>query len=658
MKSAGFIRKIKGKFSIKLFIVFSLFIILISSSFTALFINYQSKAIKDTLVSRGDLLIQLLAYNSRLGVYSENIELLQDAVNGILRQKGVLEVSVFNSEGRLLKKQQNERTNSQKAWTEEKDNLDAIFHDLRESGYTIYFDKSISIGIWSSVTTDSGYFTQEALFFDEPAANKTESVIGFVSIIIDKRALNEEIKGLLLRSMLIFILFFLMGLTVSYIVAGKITGPLKRLANAIRSFGEGKSLKKLSIETSDEIGKLAVAFNNMSESLKRREAEKENLAEQLRQAHKMEAIGTLAGGIAHDFNNILAAICGNCELLYHKMNRKNPLRQYVEDALDSAKIASKLTKNLLLYSRKQPLCFMPMEINEHITGMKTFLKRVIGEDIEFNVELSGEDLFIMGDSGQIDQVLFNLAANARDAMPGGGILTITTESVRHDARYFADNNPQEKGKYVLITIKDTGIGMDQVTAQRIFEPFFTTKDLGKGTGLGLSTAYQIIKEHGGYIDLITEPNKGSIFKIYLPFLELEERDEKQNRLLISYTGSETVLIAEDNEKVRKLMKNTLEENGYEVIVAENGDDAIKIFLQYKKKINLLLFDVIMPGRNGKEAYEEIKKINSDIKVLFVSGYDDNILCKEKSPDEKINFIGKPISYLSLLKKVREVLDKL
>ncbi|MGA1844229.1 MAG: ATP-binding protein [bacterium] len=652
------LERVHERFSIKLFVLFSLFVLFISCTFTVFFINYQMKSLTDGLVNEGSILTRLLAYNCKLGVFSESEEMLMEPVNGILQQKGVMEVSVFNREGRLISREQRgeAKLDAKERYKEGKD-LSVIFERLTRSKDPIFLDKKGGMEFWAPVVADSGYSTQEALFFTEVVPQKKALVIGFVNIAMDKGILDDRLNVLLIRSIFIGIFFLIIGLIVSYAIARRITGPLKRLTSAVKTMGTGDFVAHVPVETRDEIGKLAQAVNHMAESLQRRDEEKEHLGERLRHAQKMEAVGTLAGGLAHDFNNILTTILGNGALLYLKMDERDPLRPYVKEILDSSDMAGRLTKNLLIYSRKQPISLKPLHLNRHIDDIGILLERLIGEAIELNVMLSEEDLVIVGDAGQIDQVLFNLATNARDAMPGGGTFTITTESVESDEGRFSDHAKERPRRHALITVSDTGIGMDGFVRERIFDPFFTTKEVGKGTGLGLSTVYEIITRHGGYIEVSSEPDKGTQFRIFIPLSECEVEDEKEG-LLQTYNGSETVLLAEDNEKVRNIAKSILGEHGYQVIDATNGDDAVKAFLEHKDEIRLLLFDVIMPKKNGKEAYEEIKKLKPDIRILFISGYDYNLIRKQGIiEDEGIDFIYKPISPFGLLQKVREVLDK-
>lgn len=391
---------------------------------------------------------------------------------------------------------------------------------------------------------------------------------------------------------------------------------------------------------------------------KQAEEEKKILEDQLRQAQKLEAVGQLAGGIAHDFNNILTAIIGYSNMLQMKMAEDDPLLTDVNQILTSSHKAAQLTQSLLAFSRQQIIHPKPVSLNEIIVSVEKLLLRLIGEDIELKANLTDMDLTIMADSGQIEQVMMNLATNARDAMPEGGMLTISTELVELDKHFIKTHAYDVKpGMYSLICFTDTGEGMDENTRKRIFEPFFTTKELGRGTGLGLAIIYGIVKQHNGFVDVYSKPGKGTTFKIYLPIIKSAITETKAEILSPPKGGTETVLVAEDNEVVRTIIKAILDRFGYKVIEAVDGDDAVIRFKENKDKIDLVILDVVMPKKNGKMAYDDIKKLWPEIKAIFTSGYTKDFVDKKGILEEGINFIPKPISANELLRKIRKVLDK-
>lgn len=386
--------------------------------------------------------------------------------------------------------------------------------------------------------------------------------------------------------------------------------------------------------------------------------EYKRLEAQLRHSQKLEAIGTLTGGIAHDFNNILTAIIGYASVLQMKLGEDDPLKVSAERILASADRAARLTQSLLAFSRKQLLNPEVININEVIKRVEKLLSRLISEDIELKTILSDEKLTVFADSAQIEQVLMNLATNARDAMPDGGMLSIETQKIELDAEFVKIHGYGKSGLYALISVSDTGIGMDEKTREKIFEPFFTTKEVGKGTGLGLSIVYGIVKQHDGYINVYSEINRGATVRIYLPLTKAEVMEiKKREEVLMQEGGTETILLAEDDEDVRNISVSALKEFGYKVIEAVDGEDAVNKFIKNKDEIRLVLLDVVMPKKNGREAYEEMKKIAPEIKALFVSGYTEDVIHRKKIIDEGLNFLSKPMSPTKLLRLVREILDK-
>lgn len=402
--------------------------------------------------------------------------------------------------------------------------------------------------------------------------------------------------------------------------------------------------------------------------------ERKKLEDQLRQSQKMEAVGQLAGGIAHDFNNLLTAIIGYSTILKMKL-KDDPLKINLDQILVSAEKGALLTQSLLTFSRQQINSPEPKNINEIIMHMEKLLLRVIGENIELKTIMTStsdtggkernEDLIVMVDPVQMDQVLINLATNARDAMPEGGQLTIQTKKVHHsvlrfpkDDKYLLklkDKALSNGGEFAEISFTDTGTGIDEKILERIFEPFFTTKDVGKGTGLGLSIVYGIIRQHNGYLVCESRHGMGTTFKIYLPIIKADLIRINNEAIRKDEHISNTILLAEDEFVVRKLTKQVLEEYGNKVIEAIDGEDAIKKFVDNQDFIDLLIFDIIMPRMSGQEAYERIKKIRPDIRVLLTSGYPSDFINKERIINEGISFVSKPVSPDKLMKKVKEVM---
>jgi two-component system, cell cycle sensor histidine kinase and response regulator CckA len=417
---------------------------------------------------------------------------------------------------------------------------------------------------------------------------------------------------------------------------------------------ESAVLEVRSYPVKDHAGRIASAVE-----IVRDVTDRVRLEAQLLQSQKMEAIGRLASGVAHDFNNILTAIIGFGSLALGKVKPGEPLRADLNSILESANRASALTHSLLAFSRKQVMHHRVVDVNEIIGRVERFLRRTIGEDIELKTVLHPKALPVNADSGQIEQVLMNLATNARDAMPGGGAFSILTETMQADDAFIsACGGRCAPGAYALITAADSGTGMDEATQKRIFEPFFTTKEEGRGTGLGLSIIYGIVQQHNGFISVSSEPGHGSVFKIYLPLTGEAIMDMPEPPLRAAVTsGTETVLIAEDDANVRTLSRDVLVECGCTVITAENGEEAIRKFADHPDGIHLVILDAIMPGKTGGEVFETIRKTQSRVKALFVSGYTADAAHLQPLLAKGADFIQKPVAPMVLLAKVREVLDR-
>lgn len=434
-------------------------------------------------------------------------------------------------------------------------------------------------------------------------------------------------------------------------------GEIKTYSMEKRCFRKDKSLVWVKLTVSlvrDDLGQPHY-FISVLEDI----TEQAKLKAQLLQAQKMEAVGQLAGGVAHDFNNILTAIIGYGNLALMKMAEDDPQRLNIKNMLEGANKAAHLTKELLLFSRKQISERKPVDLNKVITNVEKFLKRVIGEDINYKTILSEQPIQVLADSHQLEQVLMNLVTNARDAMPEGGNVTVMTEKIKLNKDFTSAHGYGKAGTYVMVTVADSGHGMDEEMRQRIFEPFFTTKEVGKGTGLGLAVVYGIIKQHDGFINVYSEPGKGTTFKIYLPVIASMVREEETvvRKEEAPARGTETVLVAEDDEILRKLSRTVLTEFGYTVIEAVDGEDAVNKFMENKDKIQILLFDLIMPKMNGKDAFDEIRKITPDMKVIFASGYAPDIARQKMLLEDSAHILFKPMSPHELLRTLRSVLDE-
>jgi PAS domain S-box-containing protein len=434
------------------------------------------------------------------------------------------------------------------------------------------------------------------------------------------------------------------------------------LVDQLRSQG---SVRNMEIKFRTKSGEQRIAFDSSEIievggqkcmiSILRDMTEQKSLENQLRQSQKMEAIGQLSGGIAHDFNNLLGVIIGYSEVIGERLPDEDPLQQKCEQITKAAQSAASLTRQLLAFSRQQVLEPKLLDLNAIVRNLEKMLRRLIGEDISFTTALGPTLGSVKADQGQIEQVIINLVVNARDAMPNGGKLRIETTTVELDGDYSRRHLPQLPGPYVLLTVSDTGIGMDADTQARIFEPFFTTKEVGKGTGLGLSTVYGVVRQSDGHIWVYSEPGQGTTFKIYLPRVGQAAEVVKPSRGAIrSMRGTETILLVEDEESLRELTRSLLSDHGYKVLEAGRPERAVEITRQHAGTIDLLLSDMVMPGMNGRALAEIVGAIRPEIKVVFMSGYTG--FTHSALIDSELVLLPKPFTRDNLLTKLHEVLD--
>ena len=384
--------------------------------------------------------------------------------------------------------------------------------------------------------------------------------------------------------------------------------------------------------------------------------ENQVLREQLLQSQKMEAVGLLAGGIAHDFNNILSVIMGYGNMISMKAGRDPQIEGYLNSLIGATEKAAALTRGLLAFSRKQEITLQVADLNDLVIRVSKLLERIVPEDISFDVRTCEGRLAVNIDAGQIEQVMMNLVTNARDAMPQGGALNVTTELVTLDANFVSAHGFGAPGDYAMVCVADTGEGINREVMKRIFDPFFTTKEIGHGTGLGLSIVYGIVSRHNGYVKVFSEPGVGTSFRVYLP-LYANKIDDKPSAVAVPPRGgSETILLAEDDELIRVMETQVLADYGYKVIAACNGQEVLQIYREQGDSIALLLLDVIMPVMNGSDAYEEIRKIKPDVKALFITGYTADLVENKGLSLGDVGMVMKPVLPQELARRVRQALD--
>jgi signal transduction histidine kinase/ActR/RegA family two-component response regulator len=518
------------------------------------------------------------------------------------------------------------------------------------------------------------------------AVNLDGERVGTVLLRSSLSRVEERLRSLVLMIVLTLVLALLAAVVVSAWVQKILSRPILSLVATARAVSQNRDYSLRAPEGGqDELGTLSRAFNGMLEQIEERDrslgearAELEGrlseledqirqtkeaqaaLAkseEQLRQAQKMEAIGILAGGVAHDFNNILTAIMGYSQLLTRRLGPDSPHKDTVKEILNAGSRAAALTSQLLAFSRRQILEPKVLDLNDVVRNMEKMLRRLIGEDVDFLTVLEPELDRVKVDPGQIEQILLNLAVNSRDAMPDGGTLIIETKNAELDKFYADDHLEVTPGPYVMVSVSDNGCGMEEEMRSRIFEPFFTTKGAGKGTGLGLSTVFGIIKQSGGHVSVYSEPGQGTTFKIYLPKVEVAKtatRPGQDHDPLPVH--DERILLVEDQDQVRDVVAQMLESYGYEVLSAACGEAGLQKSTAEKGPIHLLLTDLVMPGMSGRELSEHLAVLRPHTRCLFMSGYTDDAVVRNKVLESGIPFIHKPFTADALHRAVRKVLD--
>jgi hypothetical protein len=649
-------------FRTRIFFRFLILVVAISFSFTFIFIRHQHKTLSDTLVKEGLSLAKLFAYNARLGVFSGNPEFLKEAINMIKQRDGIVSASIYDLDGNLL-------SGENDSWTGNTSEPKKIMAELNKSREPIYFEKPDYFDIWVPVMTLSEKSLGDALYFEDEYIVKKDLLIGYASISISKNILRTNFRAVIFKSLVILFGFLSLGSLIAFIASKQVIKPLNQLLEGVAAIKEGHHFKRLQIRSKDEIGKLAAAFNDMAESLRKREEEKHKLMEQLSKSKRIEAIETLAEGIAHDFNNILAIIQGHMNLAQKKAPKY--LKGHIEQAINAVKRGVELVTSLMQFSRESPENHEEVNIaliaNETIKLLTE--SRDSSEDTHIDV---APDLWtVKADAGKIRQVIMNLYLNACDALKvrmegyhgetsGKGenpsAINISLKNITVEEGHTRGTPEVDAGDYVLLSIKDNGCGMDKETALHIFEPFFTTKKAGKGTGLGLSTVYGIVKSHGGWIEVESTVGKGTVFDVYLPRFNGEHKESKtiseQSESYEAIGGNETILVVDDEAQILEAVREKLEDLGYKVLTADNGEKALEIIKKKRKNIDLVILDEVLPGISGIEVLQNIRRLSPRTKVLMHSGKD---LSRHAHILEDVEVINKPYDLDAMVGKMSSIL---
>lgn len=638
---------LKESFRAKIFTHVLVLIIAVSVSFTVIFIRYQGKALKDSILKEGLALAELVSHNSRLGVFTEDPKFLEDILNGVMKYEGLVACTVISQDGRILDK----RGDSDKT------DIDMeILEEIIESRNLKYLESRDYFEFWSPIISDSSNPSEASLFYDTPATEPT--VIGFLHLAIGKEQINRSYSAIVRNSFFMGTIFLVISTLLAFFLSRKVTAPVKRLSERIQDVGEGNLETEVPVETDDEIGKLAIAFNRMTKKLREREQDKERLTEQLHQSQKMEAIGILAGGIAHDFNNILAVLLGNIEMAMEKAPEY--LKHYFETSITNINRGSEIVTRLLDFSQKRTIECEPINVGliaQEVIGM---LMERIDPRIRINLDIKEGLWDANAVAGDIQQVIMNIFANAKDAImehmenpkSEDRPYSIVVEISNIDTEEIIRIKPLASARdYVRISIKDNGCGMDKQSRIHVFDPFYTTKKLGERSGLGLSSVYGIVKRYDGLIEVQSEPDKGSLFEIYFPRFEgkVAKKNGKSN-ITTDFNGSEVILLVDDEEHLLAPLKEKLEDLGYRIFLAQDGESAIEIL--NREKIDLVLLDYVMPGISGFDVMKYMKKADINTKVIMYTGRDlsqlDYLL-------KEVEVIKKPCSIDLLVSRIRSTL---
>ncbi len=657
----NFLRSFRKKFGLKIFAIFTFLIFALTVSLTFLFYRHERKEVTDSLIENNLLLADILAYNSRLGVFSESAEQLRIPMEGIFQQRETVAVSVYSLEGRFLAGRERPEKEEWKAAAAADQRARAIAADmlakLQTSSSPFFLETPDRMEFWSPVLTSTGPREAEALFLEGQSSSGSERRSGFVRIIISKTDLRKKLRSLLLESILIGLIFLAAGAAFVYWAIKRLINPLDKLIGGVQTLERGNFGEKVAVETEDEIGRLALAFNQMSATLLRREMEKKQIEERLRHSQRMEAIGTLAGGIAHDFNNILGVIVGNTEMALSACPGEVEAQRCLREIFKAGVRARDLVRQILTFSRQGRQERHPSPIAPVIEEALLMMRASLPATVEIHQDIKPGLAAVLTDPTQIHQVVMNLCTNAGHAMEnGGGVLEVKLREVEIGAGDPVLGSDMPPGRYQILTVSDTGQGMETAVQERIFDPFFTTKEPGKGTGMGLSVVHGIVKSHGGKITCESVPGKGTTFDVFFPTTEDKAR-EVPEQIDSLPRGRESVLFVDDEAALADVGRQLLAGLGYDVVATRGSMEALAIFQDQPGRFELLITDNTMPNMTGMELIRNIKLLRPDLPVILCTGYSEGLSEEEVRACGIGGVLMKPIIRKNLARAVRQVLEE-
>jgi hypothetical protein len=647
------LKNIREHFFVKFVLTFAVVIFLMSAMLAFFFMRHQSDVLGSHLIQRGKLITDMLAYNARLGVFAENRELLEDVATGVLIQESIKAVFIYNLDFQELMAR---KAGPETADFENVHPEDSGSHAENPVEAPYFIESEDEISFWAPVFSRPGGPGKDTLFLESVVTSKNGARIGHVRVVVSKDILKQQKKLLAANSVVLGFLFWFFGSCVMYLVVDSITGPLKRLTVTVNRMGRSGHFRKLTFKISDEIGKLADAFNRMSESILQRETDKTRLEEQLRQAQKMEAIGTLAGGIAHDFNNILGAIGGFTELGLLEVRKGSVLHEKFKEIEIAANRASELVKQILTFSRQEDEKLDPMLIRSVTKEVLKLLSPSIPPSIQVEQHIDADCGLVLSNATSIHQILMNLCNNAIHAMKEtGGILKVTLNDVDIEDHPDARKAGFFFGRYQRLSVEDTGYGISPDTMEKMFDPFFTTKKDGEGTGMGLAVVHGIVTRHKGFMTVSSTPGQGSAFHVYLPLADLEQVPEIPEKGEDVPMGTGRILLVEDDPQLLQSTAGMLESLGYRVDKKTNGPEAVAFFQENQQEIHLILTDMAMPGVSGVTLAAELHRIRGAVPILLTTGYSEMVDEQKAFAMGFAGFLSKPVTRKVLAVTVKNLI---
>jgi|GEM_PF-1913095 len=655
-----FLKNIKTSFRIKVILASILLMLLTCFSLTVFFIHHQSAALTEALYERGNLLVRMLAHSARVGVFAENKDLLKNPVDGVLGQQGVNRVFIYGADGNLLYEAVSDLKQAASAQGASPRDLigEELAERLRSADGAVYFDLSGELQVWSAVFSRPIYESSDSLFFKEKLVPNPRRAIGFINIELSKKMLDLQVYGFLFKAVLIAVAATISGSILLYLVINSIASPLNRLAAGIKTLGTNGAVDPMPVVTEDELGRLTEAFNELSESLRKRNEENSQLEGQLRQAQKLEALGTLAGGIAHDFNNVLSPIFGYTEMSLEQLQQNDPLYHNLSQVLSAAGRARDLVKQILAFSRQSQKEKIPLQIQIVVKEALKLLRASLPATIEMIEKIDNKCGPVLADPTDIHRILMNLGTNAYHAMRehGGRLEVAVEEKELTGSEVERLSLHMSPGRYVKLSVSDTGIGMDEETLQRIFDPYFTTKPSGEGTGMGLSMVHGIVKACGGEIQVVSKEGNGTFFSVYLPRIEKPAGSFGPNSARSVPGGRERVLLVDDEAEIAYMLKQMLENLGYRVTVLTSSMEALDVFAADPGRFDLIVTDQTMPNMTGDELAAQAILLRRDIPVILCTGFSE-IITEEQARKKGIHgFLMKPVLKGKMAQTIREVMD--